>query len=145
MKNGDISNQSGYCIAFRCEDFVVRLKDNSLIDKVLNVFNKYQRADINLQVLRTMEHIYKNTEYTVTLIVENKTYKDLGFKELIDNLPFNDIILVDKPSQISQRLITGEISLYIDDDLERLSLINSPYAIPFKDLNKFLSHIKVKR
>lgn len=142
MLRGDISNQYGYCIAFRCEDFLVKYKDNTVADKILNLFKgKYNRADIDEKVLNVMEYLYKHTEYMVALIVETSKYKNNGFKELVDSLPFNEIILIDKPSQLSQRLLIGDISLYVDDDIYRRSIINSRYAIPLSELNQ---HIKLK-
>lgn len=141
MLHGNISNEYGYCIAFRCEDFLIKYRDKTLKDKVLNFFKgKYRRIEINKTILAAMEYIYKNTEHNVGLVVEEKTYKDVRFKELVDNLPFNEIILINKLSQISQRLLVGYISLYVDDNAERRSLINNKYAIPFKELNH---HIKI--
>lgn len=145
MLHGDISNEYGYCIAFRCEDFLIKYKDKTLKDKVLNLIKgKHRRIEINKTILAAMEYIYKNTEYNVGLVVEEKTYKDVRFKELVDNLPFNEIILINKLSQISQRLLVGYISLYIDDNAERRNLINNKYAISFEELNHHI-RIGVKR
>ncbi len=141
MLHGNISNEYGYCIAFRCEGFLIKYKDKILKDKVLNFFKgKYKCIEINKTILAAMEYIYKNTEYNVGLVVEEKSYKDIRFKKLVDSLPFNEIILINKLSQISQRLLIGYISLYVDDNAERRSLINNKYAISFEELNH---HIKI--
>lgn len=142
MLYNDISNMGGYTIAFKCEDFLLKFPKETLIDKVRFLVNKYSNAEIDDTILRVMEHLYKNTEYVVTLVVDRKEYQNRQFKSLIDNIPFNDIILIDKPTQITQRLITGDISYYIDDDAERRSLVNSEYAIPLSKLSECLKSIK---
>ena len=138
MKNGDLSNQAGFTIGFRCVDFLVQYKESTFTDKVLNaVFGKTKRAEINEQVRSYMEYLYRNTEYNVDLIIENKDYTE-ELKQLVDNLPFNRVVLIDKFSQVSQRLLTGDLSIYVDDDDYRRSLVNSRYAISFAQLNDYI-------
>ena len=125
MKNGDLSNQAGYTIGFRCVDFLVKYKESTFTDKVLNaVLGKTKRAEIDESVRSFMEHLYRNTEYNVDLIIENKDYTE-ELKRLVDNLPFNRVVLIDKLSQVSQRLLIGDLSIYVDDDDYRRSLVNS--------------------
>ena len=138
MKNGDLSNQAGFTIGFRCVDFLVQYKESTFTDKVLNaVLGKTKRAEINESVRSFMEHLYRNTEYNVDLIIENKDYTE-ELKRLVDSLPFNRVVLIDKPSQVSQRLLTGDLSVYVDDDDYRRSLVNSQYAISFSQLNDYI-------
>ena len=139
MLHGDISNQYGYCIAFRCEDFLIKFKDETLTDRFFNIIKgKYNRAEIDEKVYNVMERLYKYTNYNVALVVETKTYKDSKFKELIDNLPYNSIILIDKPSQLAQRVLLGEVTYYIDDDPERRSIISSKFSYPLSELSKII-------
>ena len=84
-----------------------------------------------------MEHLYRNTEYNVDLIIENKDYTE-ELKQLVDNLPFNRVVLIDKLSQVSTRLLTGDLSIYVDDNDYRRSLVNSQYAISFSQLNDYI-------
>ena len=138
VKNGDLANTAGVTIAFRCEDFLIEYKDTTFSDKVLNkIWGKTKRAEVNQTVRSIMEYYYRNTEYNVDLIVENKNY-DHELKALIDSIPCCRVILIDKLSQVSIRLLTGDISYYIDNDDERRSLVNSNYAIPLKDLTKYI-------
>lgn len=138
MKHGDLSNQAGFTIGFRCVDFLVQYKESTFTDKVLNaVLGKTKRAEINEPVRSFMEHLYRNTEYNVDLIIENKDYTE-ELKRLVDSLPFNRVVLIDKLSQVSQRLLTGDLSLYVDDDDYRRSLVNSHYAISFSQLNDYI-------
>ena len=139
MMHGDLANKAGFTIAFRCVDLLVKYRDNTFTDKVLNaVIGKTKRAEIDESVREYMEYLYRNTEYNVDLVVENKDYTE-DLKSLLDTMPFNRIVLVDKMSSISSRLLTGDISLYVDDDPYRRSLINSQYAISFHELSQ---HIK---
>lgn len=138
MKNGDLSNQAGFTIGFRCVDFLVKYKESTFTDKVLNaVFGKTKRAEIDESVRSFMEHLYRNTEYNVDLIIENKDYTE-ELKLLVDNLPFNRVVLIDKLTQVSQRLLIGDLSIYVDDDDYRRSLVNSQYAISFAQLNDYI-------
>ena len=138
MKNGDLSNQAGYTIGFRCVDFLVKYKESTFTDKVLNVvLGKTKRAEIDESVRSFMEHLYRNTEYNVDLIIENKDYTE-ELKRLVDDMPFNRVVLVDKLSQISTRLLVGDLTLYVDDDDYRRSLVNSQYAISFSQLNDYI-------
>ena len=138
MKNGDLSNQAGFTIGFRCVDFLVKYKESTFTDKVLNaVLGKTKRAEIDESVRSFMEYLYRQTEYNVDLVIENKDYTE-ELKQLVDNLPFNRVVLIDKLSQVSTRLLTGDLSIYVDDDDYRRSLVNSQYAISFSQLNDYI-------
>ena len=138
MKHGDLSNTSGYTIAFRCEDCLVKFKTEGVKNRVLNaLIGKVARAEIDPDYLRTMEYLYRETEYVVDLVVLKENYTD-ELRNLIDNLPFSRIVVVDKDTQISHRLLMGDIHIYVDDDDYRRSLMNSRYAIPLKDINIYI-------
>lgn len=138
MKHGDISNHAGFTIGFRCVDFLVKYKESTFTDKVLNaVLGKTKRAEIDESVRSFMEYLYRQTEYNVDLVIENKEYTE-ELKQLVDNLPFNRVVLIDKLSQVSTRLLTGDLSIYVDDDDYRRSLVNSQYAISFSQLNDYI-------
>lgn len=134
MKHGELSNQVGYSFGFRCEDFLVHFKTSTLVDKAYNaLFDKARRAEVDEEVCAFMEYLYRNTEYTVDLVVDRENYTN-ALKELIDDLPFNRVVLVDKPSQITSRLMVGDLTYYVDDNDERRSLVNSPHTRTLKEL-----------
>ena len=138
MLKGDISNQSGVTIGFRCIDFLIKYKDTSFKDKLFNsIIGKVKRAEVEESVRSYMEHLYRNTEYNVDLIIERKDYTE-DLKHLLDDLPFNRVVVIDKPSQITQRLLIGDLSLYVDDDDYRRSLVNNRYAIPLSELSQYI-------
>lgn len=138
MKSGDLSNQAGFTIGFRCVDFLVKYKESTFTDKILNaVLGKAKRAEIDESVRSYMEYLYRNTDYNVDLIIEKKDYTE-ELKRLVDDMPFNRVVLVDKLSQISTRLLVGDLSLYVDDNDYRRSLVNSQYAISFSQLNDYI-------
>ena len=138
MKSGDLSNQAGLTIGFRCVDFLVKYKESTFTDKILNaVLGKTKRAEIDESVRSYMEYLYRNTDYNVDLIIEKKDYTE-ELKRLVDDMPFNRVVLVDKLSQISTRLLVGDLSLYVDDNDYRRSLVNSQYAISFSQLNDYI-------
>lgn len=136
MLHGDLSNQVGYTFGFRCEDFLIRFKDRTPFDKVYNaLFDKVKRAEVNEEVYSFMEFIYRETEYTVDLIVERKNYTQ-SLKGLLDEMPFNRVVLIEKPTQITTRLMLGDLTYYVDDDEERRRLINSPHTRSLLELTQ---------
>lgn len=138
MKNGDLSNTSGYVIAFRCEDSLIKYKTEGVKNKILNALvGKVARAEIDSVYKNTMENLYRHTEYVVDLVVLRENYTE-EMKHILEDIPFSRIVVVDKDSQITQRLIIGDITLYVDEDDYRRSLINSQYAIPIRELNKYI-------
>lgn len=142
MKHGELSNTVGYSFGFRCEDFLIHFKDSTLFDKVYNsLFDKATRAEVNEEVFSYMEYLYRNTEYTVDLVIDRCNYTP-GLKKLLSDMPFNRIVLVDKPSQITTRLMLGDLTYYVDDNLERISLINSPHT---RTLHGLMNELKRKR
>lgn len=138
MKKGDLSNKAGFTIGFRCVDFLVVYKDSTFTDKVLNaVVGKLKRAEVDESVRSVMEHLYRNTEYNVDLIIEQKDYT-ADLKRIVDEMPFNRVVLIDKLSQVSQRLLVGDLALYVDNDDYRRSLVNNKYAITLAQLNEYI-------
>jgi len=116
-------------IAFRCEDFLVKSKTSSIAGKILNkVFGDFTTYEINPEVHKVMLHIYRKTDMTVDLVIEDANYKG-HLKKIIDDLPFNRIVLIRKLTEITQRLLVGDISYYVDDDDRRRNLINNKYAV----------------
>lgn len=142
MKHGELSNTVGYSFGFRCEDFLIHFKESTLLDKAFNaLFDKARRAEVNEEVLSFMEYLYRNTEYTVDLVVDRENYTP-ELKKLLDDLPFNRVVLVDKLSQITTRLMIGDLTYYVDDSDERRSLVNSPHT---RTLRELAQEIKRKR
>ena len=138
MKHGDLANTVGYVIAFRCEDSLVKYKTEGVKNKILNALvGKVSRAEIDPNYKSAMEFLYRHTEYVVDLVILRDNYTE-EMKHLLEDLPFSRIVVVDKDSQISQRLLMGDITLYIDEDDNRRSLVNSQYAIPLNKLNNYI-------
>lgn len=138
MLHGDLANTFGKVIAFRCEDSLVQYKTEGVANKILNaLMGKVARAEINESYRSAMEHFYRQTEYSVDLVVLRDNYTE-DMKRILDDIPFSRVVVIEKDSQISQRLLMGDITLYVDEDDYRRSLINSSYAIPLKDLNNFV-------
>lgn len=138
MKRGDISNSVGYTFGFRVEDFLVHFKQKSLLDKAYNaLFDKADRAEVDEGVFSVMEYIYRETEYTTDIVIEEENYTE-RMASLLSDLPFNRVVLVRKPSQITSRLLVGDLTYYVDDNDYRRSLVNNKYAITLAELNQFL-------
>lgn len=140
MLHGDISNKVKATFGFMCEDFLIQYRDNTVADRILNaVLGKTKRAEVNQVVAHSMEYLYRQTEYNVDLLVEEKNYT-ADLKSILEDLPFNRIVLYNKISQISSRLLTGDLTYVVDDNDYRRGLINSQYAV---SLGEFRSILKL--
>lgn len=138
MKHGDISNYVEISVAFRCEDFLVKSKTNTLANKIINnVFGEFTVYEINKDVYKVMYHIYRKTDMTVDLVIEKDNYKG-RLKKLIDDLPFNRIVLVQKLTEVKQRILVGDISYYVDNNEQRRNLINNKYAVTLEFIETLL-------
>lgn len=143
MKDGDLSNVQGRVIAFRCEDCLIKYKTEGVMNKILNaVIGKFRRAEIDPDYYKAMEYFYLNTEYVVDLVILRENYTQ-EMKSIIADIPYSRIILIDKESQVSQRLLIGDITVYVDDDDYRRSLVNSPYAVSLNELSNVVKRGKV--
>lgn len=147
MLHGDISNQRSFVIGIRCEDCLLKFKNKSVKDKILNVVKgKVHNAEINKQVLSLMRYIYEDTEYTVCLIVDKKNYTE-ELKQFLDdtNIPYNQIgLVITSINEIGMMLNTGELTVYVDLDYNRIAMINSKYAVDLDTINAQIRR-KVRR
>ena len=139
MQHGDISNQRSFVIGFRCEDSLLKYRDDSLGDKVMNAIKgKTNRAEVDPKVYSLMNYLYWNTEYTVMLVIDEKNYTKEA-QEYLADFPFNQVVTVLKNvSEITMMLNTGELSHYIsNDELDRYR-VNSRYAVSVDEFNSIL-------
>lgn len=137
MMHGDLSNHVKASFGFMCENFLIKYKENTVKDKVMNfLIGKTKRAEVDPLVRSTMEYIYRQTEYNVDLLISEDSYSSL--KPIIEDLPFNRVVLYNKLSQISTRLLTGDLTYVIDDDNYRRGLINSRYAVNLAEFDTLL-------
>lgn len=139
MRHGDISNQQNFIIGIRCENCLLKYKEGSVKDSLLNfILGKNNRAEIDESVLGLMTYIYRRTEYVVDLVVDEENYTP-QLQQLLDEYPFNRVVLVHRNiSEITTRLNTGDLSYYVDSDIMRLESVNSKYAVTVDRFNEIL-------
>lgn len=138
MLRGDISNHRSFTFGFRVENSLLQFRENGFIDKALNLFQgRYTRADVNEDILAIMRYLYWNTEYTVMLVIDNQNYTDEA-KEFLSDFPFNQVVNVSTPSELTMMLNTGELSYLVDDCDESRYKVHSRYAMTSQELNTFL-------
>lgn len=127
-------------IGVRLDDFLVKYKEDSLKDKVLNFFKggSEYRAEIDNRVLSFLEYIFRETEYTVDLVIPEHRYTE-ALKELLDPLPFNRVVLTKNPADITYRLNIGDLTYYVDDNEVRRKEVSSKFAY---SLNEMYSELR---
>ena len=145
MLHGDISNQRSFVIGFRCEDSLLRYKDDSLTDKLMNsIQGKTKRAEVDQKVYSLMNYLYWNTEYTVMLIIDEKNYTKEA-QEYLADFPFNQVATVIKNvSEVTMMLNTGELTYFVTDDILDRNSVNSKYAVSVDEFNTILKR-RVRR
>lgn len=145
MKNGDISNQRSFVIGFRCENSLLRYKDDTIRDKVMNsVKGKTKRAEVDQKVYSLMNYLYWNTEYTVMLIIDEKNYTKEA-EEFLSDFPFNQVATVIKNvSEVTMMLNVGDLTYYVSDDIIDRQSVNSRFAVDTDTFNTILKR-RVKR
>jgi hypothetical protein len=135
MKNNEISNKQAPTFAFRVEDFLVEYKDKSIKDKVLNaIVGKEKRASINMEVFDAMSYIFRHTDMSVDLVCERKKFTS-DIENLLQHIPYNRVILINKPVEIAVMLNIGDITYYVDDNTVRMSIIGHKDCITLDQLN----------
>lgn len=141
MLHGDISNQIGYTIAFRCEDSLFKTKKGKFVEMLFKLpfalRFKFTSNSLNEEYLKAMEYLYRNTEYTIDVVILEDNYTP-HIKRVLERIPFNRVITIRNESSITTRLNTGDISIYVDEDDYRRSLVNSRYAVKLSKLNTLL-------
>lgn len=145
MLNGDISNKMPVVIGIRCENCLFTYKDNNVGDKIMNkIFGKIKRAEVNEKVLSLANYLYRNTEMSVSLIIDKENYSE-NVEEFLKDFPCNQIgQVLTNISEITMMLNTGVLTYYLDDDPLRLSLVNSKYAMTTDEFNKILKRQVVR-
>lgn len=142
MKHKDISNLESYSFGVRVDGFLLKFKEDGLRNNVLNFFlGKGNRAEINEDALFFLNRVYRKTPFSAYLILESRYDSEKMQEFLIDNFPFNELILVKNEIHISTRLNVGEISYYVDDDANRRSLVNSTFALSLSQANSMLREL----
>jgi phage tail-like protein len=96
-----------------------------------------QDKALSEEYLKAMEYIYRNTEYTVDLVINEDNYTP-HVASVLEDLPFNRIIKVRNEGNISARLLIGDITIYVDESTQRRGYVNSKYAVPLKELSNLI-------
>lgn len=145
MLHGDISNQRSFVIGFRCENSLLRYKDDSIGDKIANAIKgKTARAEVDEKVKSLMSYLYWNTEYTVMLVIDEKNYTKEA-QDFLADFPFNQVATVIKNvSEITMMLNTGQLTYFVSEDILDRQSVNSKYAVSVDSFNTILKR-RVKR
>ena len=135
MKHGDISNQQNFIVAVRLEDTLLKKRGNKITGIVDMLFHTDLSYSIDDDVLSLVQYIYRRTDYTVLLVVDKNAH--ISTSDFMELFPFA-ILAIDNESEISMKLLTGDITYYIDDDDYRRSLVNNKYAVSYEEFNTIL-------
>lgn len=145
MLHGDISNQRGYVIGFRCENSLLHYNESSFKDHILNILTgKTKNASVDNKVYSLMNYLYWNTEYTVALVIDKEHYTKEA-KEYLSSFPFNQVAtVINNVSEITMMLNVGDLTYFVSNDTLDRQLVNSKYAIDSDTFNTILKR-RVKR
>jgi hypothetical protein len=134
MRHGDLSNVLPVVIGFRCEDSLLVPKEtNKVRELVSNIFPSTREYVLNDKYTSVMDRVYRRTEYCVDIIIQKENYTD-KIKSLLDDLPFNRIVTIEKDTQISSRIQVGDISYYVDENPSRREVVSSKYSFDISSI-----------
>lgn len=139
MLNNNISNRKAPSILFRVEDFLVKYRETTTIDKILNkLIGKHKRAELNEEVVDAIDKLFRVTDFTVGLVCFqsdwNKLPKDL--REIITlGMPVADVHLVHDNLAIEHLLQSGKYLFYVDDNLDNHTLVGWNRCFTLSQLN----------
>lgn len=139
MLHNNISNKKAPSMLFRVEDFLVKYKEITTIDKVLNkIMGKHKRAKLNSRVTGSIHALFRTTDFTVGLVCFEKEWtkypKDLR-DTIIFELPIEDIHLIGDYTEINSILDTGEYTYYVDDNIDNHSLVGHNRCATLNQIN----------
>ena len=127
MIHGDISNRKAPSMLFRVEDFLVKYRETTTLDKVLNkLIGKHKRAELNEDVCYAIDSIFRTTDFTVGVACIQSDWTKLP-KDLRDiiliGLPIADVHLVNDVNDIRILMNSGQYAFYVDDNSENHALV----------------------
>lgn len=136
MLNGDISNRVASTVAIRVEDNLIKYKEDTIKDKVLNyIVGKEKRAELNPKVVKAIYYVFKHTDMSIDLYIQEDNLKDSEeISKLIKDIPYNRLVPFQGDIQIAIDLNSGEIDYFVDDNQERRSTISHNRVISLNEL-----------
>ena len=129
MLRGDISNRAVPVLGFRVDGFLLKYKNDSIVDKALSFIKGIENhAELNIKVLATLNYIFKHTPYGADLFVQ-KEYYSKSLIRFLDNVRYSNLRVFTKPVEIAIQLNIRDIMYFVDDSEENRSLIGHKHCI----------------
>lgn len=142
MLNNNISNRKAPSMLFRVEDFLVKYRETTTIDRMLNkLIGKHKRAELNEEVVDAISKVFRVTDFTVGLTCIKQDWDKLpkDMKEVILlGLPIADLHLIHDHLDIERLLNSGQYTFYVDDNEEHHSLVGHNRCIFLSQLNTII-------
>lgn len=140
MINGDISNQKAPSMLFRVDGFLVKHRETTKLDKILNkVLGEDKRAELDFEVVNAIHRTFRNTDYYVGLVVleSHWTSYTKKLRDQLTDLPVGDIHIVHDTFEI-YKTIHQEDYLYYVDNKENHALVGDNQSL---DLETYINII----
>ena len=151
MMHGDISNIVSSSFGFRLDGFLLNTRSpqftgmTGLVEYLKSRFGTVNDKLFNQQAVSVMSRISLKTEYSTPIIIDSAFLSE-NVQDLVDdNLPYSSIFVINKQSEVTDLLNSGIITYYVDDNLDRISATNSPYAYTLSDITQKFNFAKVRR
>lgn len=120
MKNNDLSNRGTPVIAIRIEDNVITRDDNTgikMIDDFMHRISPFLNCKVDSKYAKVLNYICRNTSYTVDLIVDKKYVNDKHLLNILEHLPYNNLIGVSSNNELFSKVMNDEYLYIIDKNL----------------------------
>lgn len=140
MKHGDISNQSAPVIAFQIDCILVPRK-KTLLDKVKNaLLGEVLMLEIQEPYRVLMDKIFRFTDMSVAIVMKESDENEMQLNKLNSaDIPYSEVFYYNNYFELTLLMRRGVIALYVDDSIERRSLVNDSHAVSLAKANNLIS------
>lgn len=141
MKYNDLSNRGCPVIALRVEDTLIDIKKSSnILESFMNRLSPFLNATVNKSAYKTIMHLFRNTDYTVDLIVDKKYLKDRHLLNIINNMPYNNLVGIKNNTEIEGKILNEEYLYYVDNNYTstNLPIYKTKGVVSLNSLNNML-------
>ena len=137
MRNGDISNRGASTILVRVGGTVIERKQKT---SLRGLFNKEHKYETNFETLTFLMRTFLHSDYKIELLMDadlDMTNKEI-YSKILEDQAIPGIVRTYNMNQVNHLINSGVYTCYIDNDINQLNKVTSPYCFSVAEANKFI-------
>lgn len=129
MLNGNISNREAPVIAFNLDNLLFEKEEESF-------FRIFTKKKVNQAFIDIVSNLWYSYDYSIYLVT-SQSVEDA--EKTLNDIDIQATKIVHYTGIANlKRLVSYRFHLYVDSDLELISILNSSNAISIDDLHKYI-------